>query len=77
MLNVRPALREAVLLRDLQELTYHDIANRLTLPEGTVKSRINRGRRELARQIVKLESELENAKSGSGASNVSASGAHE
>ena len=30
---------------------------RLELPEGTVKSRINRGRHELARQIVKLERE--------------------
>jgi RNA polymerase sigma-70 factor, ECF subfamily len=49
-----PALRTAVLLRDIQELSYHDIATRLGLPEGTVKSRINRGRAELARQIQKL-----------------------
>ncbi len=57
MLNVRRTLREAVLLRDIQQLSYQEIADRLTLPEGTVKSRINRGRRELARQIVKLESQ--------------------
>ena len=44
-------LRAAVLLRDIQELSYLEIADRLALPEGTVKSRINRGRRELARQI--------------------------
>ncbi len=51
------SLRVAVLLRDLQELSYLEIAERLNLPEGTVKSRINRGRRELARQIVRLREE--------------------
>lgn len=45
------ALRTAVVMRDLQDLTYQEIADRLGLPEGTVKSRINRGRRELARQL--------------------------
>jgi len=49
-----PTLRTAVLLRDIQELTYQEIAERLHVPEGTVKSRINRGRTELARQIQKL-----------------------
>jgi RNA polymerase sigma-70 factor, ECF subfamily len=47
-------LRTAVLMRDLQELSYQEIARALDLPEGTVKSRINRGRTELARQIKKL-----------------------
>ena len=46
-----PTLRTAVLMRDIQELTYQEIADTLRLPEGTVKSRINRGRTELARQI--------------------------
>jgi len=47
-------LRTAVLMRDIQELSYQEIADRLKLPEGTVKSRINRGRTELARQIRRL-----------------------
>ena len=49
-------LRTAVVLRDLQELSYQEIADRLGLPEGTVKSRINRGRLELARQLRRLQS---------------------
>jgi len=48
-------LRTAVVLRDLQELSYQEIADQLGLPEGTVKSRINRGRIELARQIRRLQ----------------------
>jgi RNA polymerase sigma-70 factor (ECF subfamily) len=50
-------LRTAVLMRDIQECSYHEIAEKLKLPEGTVKSRINRGRTELARQIRKLRGE--------------------
>jgi RNA polymerase sigma-70 factor, ECF subfamily len=48
-----PKLREAVILRDLMELTYQEMAERLGLPEGTVKSRINRGREELARLLLR------------------------
>ena len=51
------SLRTAVMLRDIRELSYREIADELDLPEGTVKSRINRGRHELARQIRKLRGE--------------------
>jgi RNA polymerase sigma-70 factor (ECF subfamily) len=47
-------LRMAVLMRDIQEMTYQEIADKLHLPEGTVKSRINRGRTELARHVKRL-----------------------
>ena len=51
------ALREAVVMRDLKEYSYQEIATTLGLPEGTVKSRINRGRLELARQLRRLQSQ--------------------
>jgi RNA polymerase sigma-70 factor (ECF subfamily) len=51
--KLSPDLREAVILRDLQEMEYREIANVLQIPEGTVKSRINRGRAELARLLRK------------------------
>jgi RNA polymerase sigma-70 factor (ECF subfamily) len=50
-----PTYREAVALRDVHELSYEEIAQRLQLPEGTVKSRIARGRRELARHLRVLQ----------------------
>jgi len=52
--KVSPDLREAVILRDLQDMDYKDIAFTLKVPEGTVKSRINRGRAELARLLSRI-----------------------
>jgi len=49
--KLSPELREAVILRDLQDLEYREIADVLRIPEGTVKSRLNRGRAELARVL--------------------------
>ncbi|HWR13264.1 MAG TPA: sigma-70 family RNA polymerase sigma factor [Terriglobales bacterium] len=49
--KLSPELREAVILRDLQDMDYKEIAIALKVPEGTVKSRINRGRMELARVL--------------------------
>lgn len=51
--RLSPELREAVILRDLQEMEYREIAEVLAIPEGTVKSRINRGRAELGRLLRK------------------------
>jgi len=50
-----PTYREAVALRDVHDLSYEEIARRLQLPEGTVKSRISRGRKELARHLRLLQ----------------------
>ena len=49
--KLSPELRETVILRDLEELEYREIAKILNVPEGTVKSRLNRGRAELARVL--------------------------
>jgi RNA polymerase sigma-70 factor (ECF subfamily) len=49
--KLSPELREVVILRDLQDMDYREIAGVLKVPEGTVKSRINRGRAELARLL--------------------------
>ena len=48
-------LRQAVVLRDLQGLSYQEMADQLRLPEGTVKSRINRGREELTRLLLRAQ----------------------
>ena len=52
--RLSPDLREAVILRDLQGLDYREIQDVLEVPEGTVKSRINRGRIELARLLEQM-----------------------
>lgn len=51
LLKVSPELREAVILRDLKDMDYKEIAEVLRIPEGTVKSRISRGRMELAKLL--------------------------
>jgi RNA polymerase sigma-70 factor, ECF subfamily len=52
--RLSPDLREAVILRDLQGMGYREIQAVLKVPEGTVKSRINRGRIELARILKEM-----------------------
>ena len=51
LVRLQDDLREAVILRDLEELSYEEIAVVLDVPLGTVKSRINRGRLELAKAL--------------------------
>jgi RNA polymerase sigma-70 factor (ECF subfamily) len=47
-------LRTCVILRDIEELSYQEIVDLLKIPEGTVKSRINRGRIELAKILRRM-----------------------
>jgi RNA polymerase sigma-70 factor, ECF subfamily len=54
LLQLSPELREAVILRDLQGLDYSEVQKVLQVPQGTVKSRINRGRIELADVLTKM-----------------------
>jgi RNA polymerase sigma-70 factor (ECF subfamily) len=49
-----PDLKTCVILRDIEELTYKEIVDVLKIPEGTVKSRINRGRIELAKILRRM-----------------------
>lgn len=59
-----PQLREAVVLRDLEELSYDEIGTLLKVPEGTVKSRINRARIELAKHVQRLRTRARRISSG-------------
>ena len=43
--------KEAVILRDIQDLSYEEISGILDVPLGTVKSRVNRGRARLQRRL--------------------------
>ena len=53
-----PELKEAIILRDLEGMAYQEISDLLGVPEGTVKSRINRGRIELARLLTKRRTQM-------------------
>jgi RNA polymerase sigma-70 factor (ECF subfamily) len=59
MEHVTPEYRTCVVLRDIEELSYEDIATALRLNPGTVRSRINRGRQELARLYTEHKKEVE------------------
>lgn len=51
--ELSPSFRSAVVLRDVEDLSYEEIAAILNLPMGTVKSRILRGREALRRLLEK------------------------
>ena len=50
--RINPLFRTAVVLRDIQNLSYEEIAEILQVSLGTVKSRILRGREALRREIT-------------------------
>jgi RNA polymerase sigma-70 factor (ECF subfamily) len=52
LLELRPSFREAVILRDVEGLTYEEIAATLQIHVGTVKSRLSRGRLELRKKLT-------------------------
>jgi RNA polymerase sigma-70 factor, ECF subfamily len=54
--RINPMFRAAVVLRDIEDLSYEEIADILNISLGTVKSRITRGRDAMRRQ---LEGQLE------------------
>ena len=51
LLKVKETYREAVILRDIQGLSYEEISEILGMNEGTIKSRINRGRAQLQKLL--------------------------
>lgn len=53
--RVRPEWREPVVLRDVGGLDYAEIAEQLGIPPGTVRSRIARGRRQLADLLIRAD----------------------
>ena len=58
-MNLLPAdIRIAVILKEIQGQKYEDVAEITGVPVGTVKSRVNRGRLQLAR-ILKDAKEVE------------------
>ena len=57
LLKVKESYREAVILRDIQGMSYEEIAEILGVNEGTVKSRINRGRAQLQELLKDIYNE--------------------
>jgi RNA polymerase sigma-70 factor (ECF subfamily) len=49
--GLEPELRAPVVLRDIEELSYEEIAQILEVPRGTVKSRLHRGRLALREKL--------------------------
>jgi RNA polymerase sigma-70 factor (ECF subfamily) len=50
---LEPELRIVLIMRDIQDMSYQEIAERFSIPEGTVKSRINRARLRLAQAFLR------------------------
>ncbi len=58
LMGISPSYREVVILRDMQNLSYDEIALITKLEIGTVKSRINRGRAQLQELLTPLYKEI-------------------
>jgi RNA polymerase sigma-70 factor (ECF subfamily) len=54
LLEIDPEFRQLVILRDVEDLSYEEIAEVTDLPRGTVKSRIHRGRAQLRARVEKI-----------------------
>lgn len=52
--ELSPDLRTVLILREIEGYSYEEIAEQLGVPLGTVKSRVNRGRLQLAEKIMKM-----------------------
>ena len=57
LLKIKPVYREMVILRDIQEFSYEEIAEMKNMSIGTVKSRINRGRSQLQKLLKNIYKE--------------------
>jgi len=53
--NLPESYRSAVQLVDLQDLSYREAAERLDVPVGTIMSRLHRGRKMLAAQLIEAK----------------------
>lgn len=49
--SLQSEFRNVVILRDIEQLSYEEISEKLNVPMGTVKSRINRGRAQISKKI--------------------------
>lgn len=50
--RLEPIFRDVIVLSDIEELSYEEIAQQLEIPVGTVRSRLYRGRRHLQEQLL-------------------------
>jgi RNA polymerase sigma-70 factor (ECF subfamily) len=55
--SIEPKYRMCVILRDIEGFSYKEISKILKISEGTVKSRINRGREKLRKKLKDLRGE--------------------
>ena len=58
LLSLKPEVRVLILLKEIEGLSYEEIAERLECSPGTVASRLSRGRRLLARKLESLKGKI-------------------